>query len=66
MYRYGNSFFLPITNVINISNSDGSFSEDVTSDTVLEDITFRVYVDAVLDQQFDYPSIKDLTINIAP
>ena len=51
-----------------VENSDQTYQESVVSGAtlVLPDVTFDVYVNAVLDSSVTVPSIQDTTINITP
>lgn len=52
---------------VTVHNSDNSYTVTVAAgaDLSLEDITFNIYVNGVLNQSFDTPSMVDNTINIS-
>jgi hypothetical protein len=51
---------------VNVTNSDQSYTETIASGLVLvlPDTTIDVYVDGVLQNSVEVPTLKDETINI--
>jgi hypothetical protein len=57
---------ISINDFVIVRNSDNSYSVNVNCGTTftLPDDTYNIFVNGVLNNNFTYPSIKDLTINI--